>query len=135
MYESFYNLRTKPFALLPDSDFLYPGSTHRAAYSILEYGLINEAPFMVLTGEPGMGKTSLLQKLIAEYHQKYSIGFVTNAGYEVEHLLPWILLALGLSQKRLDPVEAYHTFSEFINRESKRNRRVVLIVDEAQSLG
>ncbi len=59
MYESFYNLRTKPFALLPDSDFLYPGSTHRTAYSILEYGLINEAPFMVLTGEPGMGKTSL----------------------------------------------------------------------------
>jgi general secretion pathway protein A len=90
---------------------------------------------MVITGEPGMGKTSLLQKLVAEYHQKYSIGFVTNARYEVAHLLPWILLALGLSQKQLDPVEAYHTFSEFINRESKRNRRVVLIVDEAQNLG
>ena len=64
MYESFYNLRTKPFALLPDSDFLYPGSTHRAAYSILEYGLINEAPFMVLTGDPGMGKTSLYKSLL-----------------------------------------------------------------------
>ena len=64
MYESFYGLRTKPFALLPDSDFLYPGSTHRAAYSILEYGLINEAPFMVLTGDPGMGKTSLYKSLL-----------------------------------------------------------------------
>jgi type II secretory pathway predicted ATPase ExeA len=135
MYESFYGLRTKPFALLPVGESLYPGSTHRAADSLLEYGLINEAPFMVITGEPGMGKTSLLQKLIAEHHDKYSIGFVTNARYEVEHLLPWILLALGLSHKRLDPVEAYHTFSEFINRESKRSRRVVLIVDEAQSLG
>ena len=135
MYESFYGLRTKPFALLPDGESLYPGSTHRTAYSLLEYGLINEAPFMVLTGEPGMGKTSLLRKLIAEHHEKYSIGFVTNARYDVEHLLPWILLALGLSTKRLDPVEAYHTFSEFMNRESKRNRRVVLIVDEAQSLG
>ena len=135
MYESFYGLRAKPFALLPVGESLYPGSTHRAADSLLEYGLINEAPFMVLTGEPGMGKTSLLQKLIAEHHDKYSIGFVTNARYEVDHLLPWILLALGLSHKRLDPVEAYHTFSEFINRESKRNRRVVLIVDEAQSLG
>ncbi len=90
---------------------------------------------MVLTGEPGMGKTSLLRKLIAEHHEKYSIGFVTNARYDVEHLLPWILLAFGLSHKRVDPVEAYHTFSEFLNRESKRNRRVVLIVDEAQSLG
>ncbi|MDE3051244.1 MAG: AAA family ATPase, partial [Nitrospirota bacterium] len=135
MYESFYGLRTKPFALLPDGESLYPGSTHRTAYSLLEYGLINEAPFMVLTGEPGMGKTSLLRKLIAEHHDKYSIGIVTNARYDVEQLLPWILLALDLSHKRLDPVEAYHTFSEFINRESKRNRRVVLIVDEAQSLG
>jgi type II secretory pathway predicted ATPase ExeA len=135
MYESFYNLRTKPFALLPDSDFLYPGSTHRAAYSILEYGLINEAPFMVLTGDPGMGKTSLLQKLISEHGEKHSIGLVTNARYDIEHLLPWILLSLGLSKKRLDPVEAYHIFSEFLIQASKQRRRVILIIDEAQSLG
>jgi general secretion pathway protein A len=135
MYESFYNLRTKPFALLPDSDFLYPGATHRAAYSILEYGLINEAPFMVLTGDPGMGKTSLLQKLISEHGEKHSIGLVTNARYDIEHLLPWILLSLGLSKKQLDPVEAYHLFSEFLIQGSKQHRRVILIIDEAQSLG
>jgi type II secretory pathway predicted ATPase ExeA len=135
MYESFYNLRTKPFALLPDSDFLYPGSTHRAAYSILEYALINEAPFLVLTGEPGMGKTSLLQKLISEHGENHSIGLVTNARYDIEHLLPWILLSLGLSQKQLDPVEAYHVFTEFLIQKSKQHRRVILIIDEAQSLG
>ncbi|HSL05174.1 MAG TPA: AAA family ATPase [Nitrospiraceae bacterium] len=135
MYESFYSLRTKPFALLPDSDFLYPGSTHRAAYSILEYGLIHEAPFMVLTGDPGMGKTSLLQKLVSEHGEKHSIGLVTNARYSIEHLLPWILLSLGLSQKQLDPVEAYHLFSGFLIQESKQHRRVILIIDEAQSLG
>ena len=135
MYELFYNLRTQPFALLPDSDFLYPGSTHRAAYSILECGLINEAPFMVLTGDPGMGKTSLLKKLIAEHGAKHSIGLVTNARYDIEHLLPWILLSLGLSRKQLDPVEAYHLFSDFLIQESKQQRRVILLIDEAQSLG
>jgi type II secretory pathway predicted ATPase ExeA len=135
MYESFYNLRTKPFALLPDSDFLYPGSTHRAAYSILECGLINEAAFTMLTGDPGMGKTSLLQKLISEHGAKHSIGLVTNARYDIEHLLPWILLSLGLSKKQLDPVEAYHVFSEFLIQESEHHRRVILIIDEAQSLG
>lgn len=135
MYESFYNLKAKPFALLPDSEFLYPGAMHRAAYSLLEYGLLSQAPFMVLTGEPGMGKTSLLQKLIAEHGQKHSIGLVTNARYDIEHLLPWILLSLGLSHKRLDPVEAYYLFSEFLNQEVKQHRRVILIVDEAQSLG
>lgn len=135
MYESFYGLRIKPFALLPDSDFLYPGSTHRAAYSILEYGLMNEAPFMVLTGDPGMGKTSLLQKLISEHGEKRSIGLVTNARYDIEHLLPWILLSLKLSTKQLDPVEAYHVFTEFLDQESKQRRWTILIIDEAQSLG
>ncbi|UVT14488.1 MAG: AAA family ATPase [Nitrospira sp.] len=135
MYESFYHLKTKPFALLPDSSFLYSGSEHQAAYSLLEYGLLSQAPFMVLTGEPGMGKTSLLQKLIAEHGNKHKIGLVTNARYDIEHLLPWILLSLGLSTKRLDPIEAYHMFSEFLAQESKRLRRVILIVDEAQNLG
>ena len=135
MYESFYHLKTKPFSLLPDSSFLYSGSEHQAAYDLLEYGLVSQAPFMVLTGDPGMGKTSLLQKLITEHGNKHKIGLVTNARYDIEHLLPWILLALGLSTKRLDPIEAYHLFSEFLTQESMRHRRVILIVDEAQSLG
>lgn len=135
MYETFYNFRAKPFALLPDSDFMYPGSVHRTAYNLLEYGLLSQAPFMVLTGDPGMGKTSLLQKLIGEHGQQHSIGLVTNARYDIEHLLPWILLSFGLSTKQLDPVEAYHIFSGFLAEEAKRGRRVILIVDEAQSLG
>ncbi|BFU91074.1 MAG: hypothetical protein NTAFB01_22610 [Nitrospira sp.] len=135
MYEAFYQFKAKPFALLPDSSFLYPGSEHQAAYSLLEYGILSQAPFMVLTGDPGMGKTSLLQKLIAEHGNKHKIGLVTNARYDIEQLLPWILLSLGLSTKRLDPIEAYHMFSEFLTQESKRFRRVILIIDEAQSLG
>ena len=135
MYESYYHLRTKPFSLLPDSDFLYAGSTHRAAYSTLEYGIIHEAAFMVLTGEPGMGKTSLLRKLIAEHGTKHSIGLVTNARYNIEHLLPWVLLSLRLSKRQLDPVEAYYVFSEYLAHESQQHRRVILIIDEAQSLG
>ena len=135
MYESFYQLKAKPFALLPDSSFLYQGTEHQAAYSLLEYGILSEAPFMVLTGDPGVGKTSLLQKLIAEHGARHKIGLVTNARYDIEQLLPWILLSLGLSTKRLDPIEAYHLFSEFLSQESKRSRRVILVIDEAQSLG
>lgn len=135
MYEAFYQFKAKPFSLLPDSSFLYHGSEHQAAYSLLEYGILSQAPFMVLTGDPGMGKTSLLQKLIAEHGGRHKIGLVTNARYDIEQLLPWILLSLGLCTKRLDPIEAYHIFSEFLSQESKRLRRVILIVDEAQSLG
>ena len=135
MYKSFYHLHSKPFSLLPDSDFLYLGSTHRTAYSLLEYGLLTEAPFMVLTGDPGTGKTSLLHRLIADNRDTYSIGFLSNARYDVEYLLPWILLALGLNTKQLDPVEAQHLFAKFLAEQAIRKRRVVLIMDEAQNLG
>ena len=135
MYESFYHLRSKPFTLLQDNTFLYAGSTHRMAYSTLEYGLINEAALMVLTGEPGMGKTSLMRKLVAGYGEQHVIGLVTNARYDIEHILPWVLLSLGLSKRQLDPIEAHSVFSEFLNEESRKHRRVILIIDEAQSLG
>ena len=135
MYKEFYHLHSKPFSLLPDSEFLYLGATHRTAYSLLEYGLLTEAPFMVLTGDPGMGKTSLLHKLIADTRDAYSIGFLTNARYDVDYLLPWILLALGLNHTQLDPVEAQHLFAKFLAQETTRRRRVVLIMDEAQNLG
>lgn len=135
MYESYYQLKAKPFALLPDSSFLYASSEHQAAYSLLEYGIVSQAPFMVLTGDPGVGKTSLLQKLMAEHGTKHKIGLVTNAGYDIDHLLPWILLSLGLSTKRLDPIEAYHLFSQFLTQQSKSLHRVILIIDEAQNLG
>ncbi|HAP40611.1 MAG TPA: hypothetical protein DCQ94_12770 [Nitrospira sp.] len=135
MYKSFYRLHSKPFSLLPDSEFLYLGATHRTAYSLLEYGLLTEAPFMVLTGDPGTGKTSLLHKLIGDNRDLYSIGFLTNARYDVDYLLPWILLALGLNTKQLDPVEAQHLFAKFLAEEALRKRRVVLIMDEAQNLG
>lgn len=135
MYKRFYRLHSKPFSLLPDSEFLYLGATHRTAYSLLEYGLLTEAPFMVLTGDPGTGKTSLLHKLIGDNRDLYSIGFLTNARYDVDYLLPWILLALGLNTKQLDPVEAQHLFAKFLAEEALRKRRVVLIMDEAQNLG
>ena len=73
--------------------------------------------------------------MISEHGEKHSIGLVTNARYDIEHLLPWILLSLGLSKKQLDPVEAYHLFSDFLIQESKQHRRVILLIDEAQSLG
>ncbi|MBS0182894.1 MAG: AAA family ATPase [Nitrospira sp.] len=135
MYEAFYRLKTKPFGLLPDRSFLYSGSEHQAAYSLLEYGVLSQAPFMVLTGEPGVGKTSLLQKLMAERGNRYTIGLITHTRHDIEHLLPWILLSLGLSTKRLDPIEAYHMFAGFLTQESKSLRRVVLVVDESQNLG
>ena len=61
MYERFYNLRERPFALSPDPEYLYPSRVHQEALDHLRYGLETQAGFIVLTGEIGSGKTTLLQ--------------------------------------------------------------------------
>ncbi|MCW5799233.1 MAG: AAA family ATPase [Nitrospira sp.] len=135
MYETFYKLKLKPFSLVPNPDFLYRGDTHRLAMATLEYGLLHEAGFVVLTGEPGMGKTTLLQQLLAEHRDHFTTGLITNTHAGTETLLPWILLAFGWQEKPQGKVEAFRAFQQFLDREATARRRVLLIVDEAQNLG
>ena len=64
MYEAFYELRGKPFTILPDPAVIYWGQTHSMAYTMLEFGLMNNAGFTVITGEIGSGKTTLVRRLL-----------------------------------------------------------------------
>lgn len=135
MYERFYNLTLKPFTLVPNPDFLYRGETHRLALTTLEYGILNQAGFVVLTGEPGMGKTTLIQQILAEHRNHFTTGLITNTHEGMETLLPWILLAFGQNDKNLDKLEGFHAFQQFLDKEAAAKRRVLLIIDEAQNLG
>ena len=135
MYERFYHLTVKPFTLVPNPDFLYRGETHRLALTTLEYGILNHAGFVVLTGEPGMGKTTLIQQILAEHRNHFTTGLITNTHEGMETLLPWILLAFGQNDKNLDKLEGFHAFQQFLGKEAAAKRRVLLIVDEAQNLG
>ncbi len=134
MYESYYGLQFKPFTLIPNPEFLYRGETHRLAMATLEYGILNEAGFVVLTGNPGMGKTTLLQQLLLERRDHFTIGLITNTHGAMDSLLPWILLAFGQNEKKLEKLEAFHAFQQFLGKEAAAHRRVLLIVDEAQNL-
>lgn len=135
MYERFYHLTLKPFTLVPNPDFLYRGETHRLALTTLEYGILNQAGFVVLTGEPGMGKTTLIQQILAEHRNHFTTGLITNTHEGMESLLPWILLAFRQNDKNLDKLEGFHALQQFLDKEAAAKRRVLLIVDEAQNLG
>lgn len=134
MYETFYQLQTKPFSLLPDPDFLYLGPKHKMALSLLEYGLINQAGFIIITGNPGTGKTTLLHKIIQESKTQFTIGIVSNTHEALGSLMPWILMSFGEDGKGGDPIERSQRFSAFLAREEARQHRVLLVVDEAQNL-
>lgn len=134
MYESYYHLKTKPFSLLPDPDFLYLGVKHKLALSLLEYGLLNQAGFIVITGEPGTGKTTLLQKIIQDSNTHCTIGAVSNTHDALGSLLPWILAAFDQEAAGSGAVELAQRFSAFLADEAARHHRVVLLIDEAQNL-
>ena len=134
MYEPFYGFSEKPFSLLPDPDFLYMGDKHSSAYAMLQYGLTNQAGFTVITGGIGCGKTTLLRHLLDELDDDISVGLISNTQQNVGHLLQWVLMAFGLPYRGKSKVELYETFYDFLIEEYARNRRTVLIIDEAQNL-
>jgi general secretion pathway protein A len=135
MYEAFYGLREKPFSILPDPDLIYWGEGHRLAFAMLEFGVMNNAGFTVITGEIGSGKTTLIRHLLRKLDPNLTVGLLSNTRQGREDLLPWILMALEQPFEGNSYLSLYQSFQKFLREEYAKNRRTVLIVDEAQSLG
>ena len=134
MYEASFGFREKPFSLLPDPAFLYLGRMHSAAYSMLEYGIMNHAGFTVVTGEIGCGKTTLIRHLLNHLEQDVTVGLISNTHKSFGELMQWVMLAFGLDHKGTNKVQMYGAFTDFVIDEYAKNRRTVLIIDEAQNL-
>lgn len=135
MYEKFYGLSNKPFSLLPDPEFLFPSKKHRMALTLLEYGLMNQASFSVITGDIGTGKTTLIRQLLSQMERDMVVGLITNTHPSFGELLQWILMSFNLEAGSKDKVGMYKTFMDFLIQQYAANRRTIVIVDEAQNMG
>lgn len=135
MYEAYYRLRTKPFTLVPDPEFLFLGTRHKMALNLLEYGLVNGSAFIVITGEPGTGKTTLLNQLLGQSSHQWTIGVLSNTHEALGGLMPWIMASFGLETKGKDEVQLFHEFGRFLELEHTAGRKVLLVLDEAQNVG
>jgi type II secretory pathway predicted ATPase ExeA len=135
MYESFYGLQEKPFALTPDPQFLYLAPPHRKALTMLEYSLTSEGSFCLITGEVGSGKTTLIRHLLQSIEQTIIVGLISNTSFHFGRLLQWICMSFGLEHGGKDEVALYELFTRFLIDEYAKGHKVVLIVDEAQNLG
>jgi type II secretory pathway predicted ATPase ExeA len=135
MYEAFYGLREKPFSILPDPDLIYWGRAHRMAFSMLEFGVMNNAQFTVITGEVGSGKTTLVRHLLRRFDpRKINVGLISNTPRGRDELLQWIMMSLNLPFEGSIPA-LLKTFQDFLYHQRGHGRRTILIVDEAQNLG
>jgi type II secretory pathway predicted ATPase ExeA len=134
MYEKFFGLTTKPFALTPDPSFLYPSRQHAMARTMLEYGLESQAAFSLLTGDIGSGKTTLVRGLLRQLGDKVAVGFVTNTHTRFKSVHRWALSALGVATQDDSDIAAYEALVQFFIGTYGKGRRTLLVFDEAQNL-
>lgn len=134
MYTEFYGFREKPFNIVPDPAFLYLSAKHRTALTYLEYGLMDGIGFMLLTGEIGTGKTTLIKRLLTEFGNGLEVAVIFNTNVSSEELLELILEELELELPARGKASYLETLNQFLVEKYAEGRRVLLIVDEAQNL-
>jgi general secretion pathway protein A len=134
MYLSFYGLDEKPFNLTPDTKFLYLSKNHQDALNHLMYGIREKEGFVVLTGDVGTGKTTIVRALLEMLGKDTSSALVLNPMLEGEELLRSILEEFGIGNKGGRKRELIDRLNEFLLSELMQGKNAVLVIDEAQHL-
>jgi general secretion pathway protein A len=134
MYERFYELRERPFALSPDPDYLYPSRVHREALDYLRYGLESHAGFVIITGEIGSGKTTLLQTLLRGLDSQTTVARIVNTMLEPRELLETIMIDFGLEPAGKSKPLLLRDLAQYLVDQRLAGRMVLLVIDEAQNL-
>jgi general secretion pathway protein A len=134
MYERYFNLTARPFAMNPDPAFLYPSSQHTAALTMLEYAMEAQAPFCLLTGEIGSGKTTLLRRFLRDLGANVTVGLISNTHAGFRSIQPWALSAFSIVPQDDSDIAHYEALTDFFVREYAKGRRTLLVLDEAHNL-
>jgi len=134
MYERHFGFTERPFSLLPDPTFLYYSRKHGTALANLEYGLLNDAPIILITGEIGSGKTTLIRHLLNVIDDSTTVGLISNTHRSFGDLMQQLSMAFGLEWQGSDRVALFQCFVDFLIAQFSKGKRTVLIVDEAQNM-
>lgn len=135
MYEAFYGLKGKPFQLNPDPAFLYASRGHKSALAYLKYGMYQGEGFVVITGEIGTGKTTLIRSLLEQLdRQKVVAAQLVSTQLDAENLLRAVATAFGIPVNSPHKAELLAQIEAFLTALVPRHKRALLIVDEAQNL-
>ena len=135
MYESYYKLSGKPFQLNPDPAFFFGSRGHRRAMAYLEYGLHQNEGFIVITGEIGAGKTTLVRSLLQKLDpNKVVAAQLVSTQIDADDILRLVAAAFGVPSKNLDKAGLLLALETFLVSITAAGKRALLVVDEAQNL-
>jgi general secretion pathway protein A len=135
MYEKTFGFTEKPFTVSPNPRFLFLSKHHLEALEHLKYGIQERMGFVVVTGEVGTGKTTLLRSLLDSLEGDTNTAFVFNTRITAKQLLKQILTDLGVEAAGLEKDEMVQTLNEFLLQQLEERRNTVVVIDEAQNLG
>ena len=135
MFNDFYGLTGRPFQLTPDPTFYFESLTHRKALSYLSYGLAQGEGFVVITGEVGAGKSTLVAHLMATIDPaRLTAAQIVTSKLDGEELVHVVAQAFGLIVEGHDKASALGAIEAFLHDEARAGRRCLLVVDESQNL-
>ncbi len=134
MYLTFYGLSEKPFNATPDPKFLYMTPGHREALAQLLYGVQEQKGFIVLTGQVGTGKTTLLHALRQRLNGQTAVSFVFNSTLPFDGILEYILEDFGIRKGEESRAQRLITLNNFLIERRRLGQNTVLMLDEAQNL-
>jgi general secretion pathway protein A len=134
MYLSYYHLSHMPFQISPDPRFLWLGEKHQEALSVLKYGVLNNQGFLLLTGDVGTGKTTLINALVNSLGSDIIVINVTDPRLDKLDFFKLVGHSLGLDAKMRTKFDFITTFGDFLHRAHDSGKRILLIIDEAQKL-
>ena len=134
MYMEYFGLNDYPFRITPDTDYLYMSSAHSRAKAYMEYAIFNREGFVVITGEIGSGKTTLIKKILSELDDKVIVAKIFQTQLDEVELLQSILVEFGINPFSAKKVELLSMLNTFIVNSYLDGKQVLLIIDDAQNL-
>ncbi len=134
MYEEFYGLQEKPFQIVPNPDYLYLTPKHKNALGCLEYGLNDNVGFILLTGEIGSGKTTLIRYLLKTIAADVVPAVIFNTSVNSDQLISQVLQNFGIKPEDENKARNLEQLSRFLHRVHAQKKRALLIIDEAQNI-
>jgi len=134
MYLAYYNLNVKPFKITPDPKFLWLGETHKEALAILKYGIFDNRGFLLLVGDVGTGKTTLINGLLESLNEDTIVATVTDPGLDILDFYNFLAVSFKMNRKFTTKGDFLVHFIYFLHKVYAANKKVLLIIDEAQRL-
>jgi general secretion pathway protein A len=134
MYEEFYGFEEKPFQIVPNPDYLYLSPKHKNALSCLEYGLNDNVGFILLTGEIGSGKTTLIRYLLNNMDSSIVPSVIFNTNVTAEEFFIFVMQSFDLKYRLKNKAKNLEHLYKFMLEQYVVGKQVLLIIDEAQNL-